>query len=205
MMDSSKFAGIILASQSPRRQKLLEQMGVAFEVIPSELAEMPVMGDRPNVYVARMALEKALKVAHSYPDHLIIGADTIVAWEDRILGKPATGQEAALMLSLLSGCWHDVWTGLCVCCRKQNIQIVKAAHSSVHFRNVTEAEINEYVETGEPMDKAGAYAIQGKGKKFIKEIQGSYHNIVGLPTLELAKIFETVGIAIDTGSVEALS
>ncbi|RJP21891.1 MAG: septum formation protein Maf [Candidatus Omnitrophota bacterium] len=200
-MDRSMFAGIILASESPRRKTLLEKMETEFTVVPSELAEMPPMGDSPNAYAARTALEKAVKVAQSYPAHLVIGADTVVALGDRIMGKPKSKKEAALMLSILSGQWHDVWTGLCVLCLHHNIQIVKAVKSSVLFRDLTPDQIERYVETGEPMDKAGSYAIQENGKEFVRRIKGSYHNIVGLPTLELAKIFQQLGIATGSGSI----
>ncbi len=201
-MNSSEFAGIILASESPRRKVLLKKLDVDFTIIPSGLAEMPPMGDAPNAYAARNAMEKAVKVAQSNPEHLIIGADTIVALGDRILGKPKSAREAVLMLSILSGQWHEVWTGICVMCMNRNVQITKAVRSSVLFRDLTNEQIEQYVSTGEPMDKAGSYAIQGGGKVFVKQIKGSYHNIIGLPTLELARVFQELGIEPNSCSVE---
>jgi septum formation protein len=193
-MSTAIFAGIILASESPRRRKLLKSMDVEFQVIPSGLVEMPPMGDTPNAYSARMAMEKAVKIGQDHPEYLVIGADTVVAIDDHVMGKPASKQEASLMLSRLSGRWHEVWTGFCVYCGLHNIQIVKAVKSSVRFRDLTLDEIEQYIETGEPMDKAGAYAIQGRGNTLVREIKGSYHNVIGLPTLELGKTLDELGI-----------
>lgn len=187
------FKGIILASQSPRRQVLLKQMGVSFTTIPSGLAELPPVGEAPGAYAARIALEKAVKVAEQHPDHLVIGADTVVSNGEWIMGKPANRNEAAIMLSRLSGRWHEVWTGLCVFCLSGKIEVVKAVRTAVLFRRLSQQEIEDYVDTGEPMDKAGAYAIQGLGKSLVREIQGSYHNVVGLPTVELGKILNDLG------------
>lgn len=197
-MFSPAFEGIILASQSPRRKKLLEKMDLVFQVIPSDLVEMPPMGDKPNAYSSRTALEKAIKVGERYPNHLIIGADTVVALQDRIMGKPKSKEEASLMLSRLSNQWHEVWTGYCVYNKAKSIQIVKAVCSHVLFRNLTVEEIDAYVATGEPEDKAGSYAIQGQGKALVKKIKGSYHNIIGLPTIELGKTLYQLGISIDS-------
>jgi septum formation protein len=169
-------------------------MDVDFQVIPSGLVEMPPMGDTPNAYSARMAMEKAVKIGQDHPEHLVIGADTVVAIDDHVMGKPASKQEASVMLSRLSGRWHEVWTGFCVYCCQHNIQIVKAVKSSVRFRDLTLDEIEQYIDTGEPMDKAGAYAIQGQGNTLVKEIKGSYHNVIGLPTLELGKALDELGI-----------
>lgn len=197
----SKHPPIILASESPRRKLLLGKMGVEFTVSPSRIAELPPMGELPNTYVTRLALEKAVSVAQNEPGAVVIGADTVVAVDDRILGKPSSRQEAQLMLSLLSGRWHDVWTGVCVLYNPQRFQELIAAKSSVLFRDVTVEEIENYVAGGEPMDKAGAYAIQGKARRFVKQIKGSYHNIVGLPTLELGKILTKLEIPFDSNSM----
>jgi septum formation protein len=193
-MNLVSLEGIILASESPRREQLLKSMDLEFQVIPSGLVEMPPMGDAPGAYSSRMAMEKAMKVGQDYPNHLIIGADTVVAVDDTIMGKPGSKDEASVMLSRLSNRWHEVWTGVCVYCQSQSIQVVKAVCSRVRFRDLTLQEIETYVETGEPMDKAGSYAIQGKGGQLVKEIKGSYHNVIGLPTLELAKILKELGI-----------
>ena len=201
-MNKQDYAGIILASESPRRKELLSKMELSYDIIPSGLVEMPPMGESPGAYSARMAMEKAVAVGSDYPDHLVIGADTVVAADDKILGKPKSPQDAALMLSFLSGRWHEVWTGICVFCSSRNVQIVKSTQSSVLFKQLTGKEIEEYVNTGEPMDKAGAYAIQGLGKELVREIKGSYHNIIGLPTFELSKILSDLGILLDSKRID---
>lgn len=199
----TKFKGIVLASISPRRKKLLESMGIKFIVIPSKLVEMPPMGDLPNTYSARMAMEKAVKVGQEHPDHLIIGADTVVALDGLIMGKPASTEEASVMLSRLSGQWHDVWTGICVYNKRHAIEIVRAVRTQVRFRELTLEEIDAYIQTGEPMDKAGAYGIQGKGSTLVREITGSYHNVIGLPTLELGKILDALGVSNNSSLTES--
>ncbi len=207
MIATYDIKGIILASESPRRKRLLEKMNVSFEIIPSGIDEIQVMDDLPNTYAARMALQKASKVAEQRPDHLVIGSDTVVAIEDRILEKPNNEREAFLMLNLLSGQWHDVWTGLCVICRKYNIEILETVRSSVLFRDLRKKEIETYIKTGEPMDKAGSYGIQGKARFFVRAVKGSYDNIVGLPTFELGKIFYELGIGdgiVDQNKVQSI-
>ncbi len=197
------FEGIILASQSPRRKKLMEKLGIPFVIQTSKFTEFPPMGDLPNAYSSRMALEKAITVGSQFPDHLVIGADTVVAVDDHIMGKPKNNEEAALMLSRLSNRWHEVWTGICVYNQKRDIEVVKAIRSSVCFKKLSENDIEDYILTGEPMDKAGAYAIQEGGKGFVKEIQGSYHNIIGLPTLELSRILYELGVESNFTSPES--
>lgn len=196
---------VILASESPRRKELLEKLVSEFVVIPSNLAEFPAMDELPNTFAVRMAMEKATKVAEENPSSTVIGADTVVALNDRIMGKPSSQDEAGLMLGALSGQWHEVWTGLCLMNVEKNIQEMTAVRSEVLFRELNTAEIEEYVATGEPMDKAGSYAIQGGAKMFVKQIKGSYHNIVGLPTLELSRLFLKIGLEIDSASLESLS
>lgn len=186
---------VILASQSPRRFELLSRTSLQFTVKPSRFEEMPPMDERPNTYAVRTAYEKALAVAEEYPSHIVIGADTVVAIEDRILGKPATPDEAQLMLGLLSGKWHEVWTGISVIHLQNDVTENRAVKSDVHFKELSLDEIAAYIATGEPMDKAGAYGIQGGAKWFVKEIKGSYENIVGLPVFELCKILDTLGVS----------
>lgn len=185
---------IILASQSPRRLELLSKTSIPFEVIPSCIEEMPPMDERPNTYAVRTAFEKATAVAEEHPNSIVIGADTVVAVEDRILGKPKSPQDAQLMLGMLSGKWHEVWTGISVIHMAMDITENRAVRSDVHFKELTLDEIEAYIETGEPMDKAGSYGIQGKAKRFVKEIKGSYENIVGLPVFELCKILDKLGV-----------
>ncbi len=199
-MSTIEYKGIILASQSPRRKTLLEMLGISFTVIPSHITELPPMGETPGSYSARLALEKAMEIAHDNPDDVVIGADTVVAINDVIMGKPGSPNEASVMLSRLSGEWHEVWTGLCLYHKNSNTQHVKAVCSQVRFKNLSTEEIDAYVKTGEPMDKAGAYAIQGKGQSLVKELKGSFHNVIGLPTLELAKMLEDIGVSIDDQS-----
>jgi septum formation protein len=203
-MSQFSYDGIILASQSPRRKKLLEMMNLSFQVIPSKINELPPMGERPNTYAARLSLEKAMKVGEEYQNHIVIGADTVVAIGEKILGKPSSINEAIVMLNQLSNEWHEVWTGICVYHHKNSIQTVKAICSNVCFKALSQDEIDEYVASKEPFDKAGAYAIQGKAKKFIKELRGSYHNVVGLPTIELGKVLENIGVAIDSNIKETI-
>lgn len=201
-MKPFSYQGIILASQSPRRKVLLEKLNIPFHIIASRIRELPPMGERPNAYSARLALEKAMEVAESYPDHLIIGADTVVAIQDTIMGKPSSKNEAIVMLSRLSGNWHEVWTGICLYHKQSSTQKLRAVCSEVRFRNLSEEEIIQYVETGEPMDKAGAYAIQERGKSLVRELKGSYHNVIGLPTMELGKMLQDLGVSIDSKPIE---
>lgn len=190
------FAGILLASESPRRQMLLSQMGVAFTIKSSGIDEEAPMDELPGPYSARLAVQKASIVGHQYPEHLVLGADTVVALGDRIMGKPNNADEASEMLSSLSGKWHEVWTGVCLFQRMQEIQMVKAVRSDVKFKDLNEEEIASYIETGEPMDKAGSYAIQGIGAKLVREVKGSYHNVIGLPTSELGAMFDQLGVIV---------
>jgi len=187
---SSLYAGLILASDSPRRSELLKKIGVEFEVVPSRLAELPALDELPNSYVARMALEKALDVASSYADHLVLAGDTVVSIDDRILGKPRSTRDAEAMLMSLSGRWHEVWTGVAFVCLSRRAEHVRAFRSEVRFRVLNPDQIEEYVSTGEPMDKAGAYAIQGGAGKFVAQVKGSYHNVIGLPTLEVTRMLD---------------
>lgn len=191
---------VILASQSPRRKELLAKTALSFDVIPSRIHEMPPFDERPNTYAVRTAYEKALAVAENHPDRIVIGADTVVAVEDRILGKPSSAKEAELMLGMLSGKWHEVWTGISVLHLHRNVTENKAVKSEVCFRDLGLDEIQRYIETGEPMDKAGAYGIQGGAKYFVKEIKGSYENIVGLPVFDLCIILDKLGVGFDGAS-----
>jgi len=180
--------GIILASASPRRRELLRQLGLNFEVIPSEVAEDVRDGEEPREHVLRLARLKAKEIARDQDSTVIIGADTIVVLGGEILGKPKNEEEAFEMLSRLSGREHRVFTGFCVLDASDGAEHCEAVESKVRFKNLTPEEIRGYVKTGEPMDKAGAYGVQGKGSYMIKEIQGSYTNVVGLPLCELVEV-----------------
>lgn len=168
---------VILASASPRRKELLSYIIPEFEVIPSGIDEIAT--GSPNDQVKQLAADKAADIARQYPDALVIGADTLVAVDERVLGKPADEAEAADMLRLLSNREHRVYTGVAVVLNSR--MKVAANMTHVQFTELSDEEIREYISTGEPMDKAGAYGIQGYGGKFITGIRGDYFNVMGLP------------------------
>lgn len=185
---------LILASQSPRRKYLLEQAGLRFKVIPSPFDEAAVPLDAPDPYVRALAEGKALDVARRYPEAWVIGADTIVASGSRLLGKPGSTEEARRMLARLSGKTHQVYTGFCICRLADKAAFTDAVRTDVTFKNLSESEIAWYIQTGEPFDKAGAYAIQGMGTFLVRRINGSYSNVVGLPVCEVIEILIREGI-----------
>ena len=172
---------IVLASASPRRQELLRNAGIPFTVQPADINETPLAGESPRACAERLAREKALAVWQSRPQDYVLGADTIVVVDGAILGKPRDRDDALRMLRLLSGRTHVVITGVCLVGPvSSNIQIA-AEITFVTMCEVTDDEIRDYVATGEPMDKAGAYAIQGIASRWIPRIEGDYSNVVGLP------------------------
>ena len=180
---------IILASASPRRRELLAGLGLTFRVIPSGAEERPWPGEKPASYALRNASDKARAVASRLPDPAaarILSADTIVVLGDTILEKPLDAADAARMLATLSGRAHQVITGLVV--RDGDRERGLAVITEVVFRPLSAAEIADYVATGEPMDKAGAYAIQGGAAPFVQETRGSYTNVVGLPVDDLQRL-----------------
>ena len=176
---------LILASKSPRRSELLKQAGLTFSVIPSDFDEDTVALSNPDSDVVTLAESKALDVSRKHPDAWVIGADTIVLIGRKILGKPASAEEAFEMLQRLSGKTHQVLTGYCICCKKKNRVFSETVKTDVDFKRLTDAEINWYIQTGEPFDKAGGYAIQGIGSFLVRSINGSYTNVVGLPVCEV--------------------
>lgn len=169
---------LVLASKSPRRQEILRGAGIPFTVRAAEVPEVPQPGESAEAYVRRLAAAKAGAVAAS-PQEIVLGADTVVVVDGRILEKPAGAADAARMLGLLAGRAHEVWTGICL--RGGPLQVVDTAVTRVVFGPLATAEIDAYVASGEPMDKAGAYAIQGLASKFIDRVEGCYFNVVGLP------------------------
>lgn len=187
---------VILASASPRRAEILKTLGLSFQVVPSGASEDPLEGEAPADYVIRVARAKAAGVAAALASGLVIGADTIVVVDGRSIGKPADVEEARGMLRMLSGRWHAVMTGVAVRDAATGREVAEHEKTLVRFREISEAEIDEYVATGEPLDKAGAYAIQGRAMLFIDEIAGNYHNVVGLPPTVLARMFKRFGVAI---------
>jgi septum formation protein len=185
---------LILASQSPRRRYLLEQAGLTFAVIPSSFDENSVQLANPAVYVKILAKAKADAVARQYPDSWVIGADTIVTIDQAILGKPGDPGEARQMLKRLSGQSHFVYTGYAIVCKNKQIGISDAVKTDVQFKDLTNDEIDWYIQTGEPFDKAGAYAIQGMGTFLVRRINGSYTNVVGLPVCEVIENLIRMGV-----------
>ncbi len=174
---------IILASASPRRRELLTQLGLEFEVWVSDVEEI-ITETEPAEVVKELSARKAEAVfAQTSGDVLVIGADTVVALDGRILGKPVNEEDAADMLHSLQGREHFVYTGVSLCIRKDGVEQKKvfAEGTRVKFYPMTQTEIKEYILTKEPMDKAGSYGIQGIGGKFVEEIHGDYNNVVGLP------------------------
>ncbi|MBG0789617.1 MAG: septum formation inhibitor Maf [Desulfovibrionaceae bacterium] len=189
---------LVLASGSPRRLEMLTNLGLTFTVQPSALMEPPPdSGELPGDYVLRMAEMKARDVARSHAGLTVLGADTIVVLDGRIMGKPESKLNALEMLTALSGQTHQVMTGFCLVLPDGSAKSMTVS-TDVDMRQSSEAELMSYIKTGEPMDKAGAYAIQGIGTFLVTAIRGSYTNVVGLP---LARVLETLlahGI-VDTG------
>lgn len=184
---------VVLASASPRRRELLEQIGLSFTVAPVDVDETPLPDERPDHYVERLARHKAedgLARADD-PNSLVIGSDTTVVCEDRIMGKPANEAEAAEMLRLLSGRTHKVMTAIALA--GEYGCYARLVITEVRFREISDEEIKAYWKTGEPADKAGGYGIQGRGAVFVDGLWGSYSAVVGLPLQETAELFEEAG------------
>ena len=176
---------LILASKSPRRRYLLKQAGLTFMVIPGNFDERTVPMSSPPEYVRKLAEAKVIDVARQHPNSWVIGADTMVSIGDRILGKPVSDNDARGMLQRLSDRIHQVYTGYCICRRSENRLYSDTVMTDVRFKALTADEIAWYIQTREPFDKAGAYAIQGLGTFLVKSINGSYTNVVGLPICEV--------------------
>lgn len=172
---------LILASASPRRAELLRSAGFEFDVMPADVDETPAAGEPAEAYTLRVARDKGRAVAQrvSGKDAVVLAADTEVAMDRRIFGKPADAADAARMLRMLSGAAHDVLTAVVVCAGDKELSEVVATR--VHVARLSEEDIVWYVRSGEPMGKAGAYGIQGRGARFIERIEGSWSNVVGLP------------------------
>ncbi len=185
---------LILASRSPRRRYLLEQAGLSFSVIPSSIDETSIPISSPETYVRVLSEAKAHNVSEKYPGKWVIGADTIVLKDQTILGKPGSIAEARTMLKQLSGRTHQVFTGYSICCKVKNRQFSETIKTEVLFKNLTDPEIEWYIHTTEPFDKAGAYAIQGLGTFLVKSINGSYTNVVGLPVCEVIEFLIKEGV-----------
>ena len=184
---------LVLASASPRRQELLRNAGISFTVQPADIDETPMDGESPQGCAERLAREKALAVFQSRPEDYVLGADTIVVVDDTILGKPRDAGDAARMLRLLSGRIHAVITGVCVVGPVASKVKTASETTLVTFCEVSDHEIRDYVATGEPMDKAGAYAIQGIASRWIPRIEGDYGNVVGLPVALVYAMLRELG------------
>jgi septum formation protein len=180
---------LVLASASPRRQELLRNAGISFTVQPANIDETPFAGERPQEHAERLAREKALVVWRTRPQDVVLGADTIVVVDEAILGKPVDAEDAVRMLRLLSGRVHRVITGVGLVRAGDSRDLINPGErlrsasetTLVTMNEVADDEIRDYVATGEPMDKAGAYAIQGGASRWIPRIEGDYSNVVGLP------------------------
>ena len=170
---------IVLASASPRRQELLKNAGIELVVKPANITEVRQQNEAPRAFAERMAREKARAVGAEMSDEYVLGADTIVVVDDLVLGKPEDKQDAARMLRLLLGRKHQVITGVCL--KGSHFEDVRSETTTVHFSVLSDHDIRDYIATGEPMDKAGAYAIQGMASPWISKIEGDYSNVVGLP------------------------
>jgi septum formation protein len=183
-----------LASASPRRRELLEKIGLVFKVDPSDYPEDLNSILKPEELVMKISQNKARAVASKYPDALIIAGDTVGVIGKHIVGKPHTGPEAIAMLKFLSGRSHRVITGLSVMDSKSGKIVSRTVQTRVYFRKLTESEVRRYVATGEPLDKAGAYAIQGLGSLLVEKINGDYYNVMGLPLNVLSQILQEFAV-----------
>ncbi len=184
---------LILASGSPRRRQLLAAAGLKFEIFESRVNEVVLPGERASAHAARVAREKALAVSRRYPDALVLGADTIVECGGRSFQKPAGEEDARAMLTALSGNIHLVVTAFAIA-RDGRILECEAVPRRVEFRTLTEAEIAAYIGTGEPLDKAGAYGIQGAGAGFITNVEGPRDNVMGLPVERVLAALARAGL-----------
>lgn len=195
---------IILASSSPRRKAILQKMRLSFDVWPANIIENIQYGELPSSHCLRLAEEKARVVAKRYFQSAfgrqkryiwILGADTVVSIDNLILGKPIDIKEAEKMLNLLKGRYHTVVTAFCLLNTFTGYVVKRVVESKVKIKKLMDKEIDDYIKTGEPFDKAGAYAVQGIGGFMVEEIEGSYTNVVGLPVEEFKEVLEKVGIA----------
>lgn len=189
----SEMNKIYLASTSPRRVELLRSLGIEFSVLPVEVPESYSTEESPRLYVQRMARQKALQGAERLTEGLVIAADTVVVIDDTVLGKPQSRDDAARMLGLLQGRVHRVISGVALCCVQTQRCLTDAEETEVKFATMTDEEIQWYISTAEPLDKAGAYGVQGKGAVFIEWVRGSYSNVVGLPLRLLYLLAQQLG------------
>lgn len=195
----SQSSRIVLASASPRRLELLASAGVEFDVFASDIPEEAMPGEAPADFAVRLARDKAVATAARVEGRWFIGADTIVVCDGEIMGKPADGADATRMLKKLSGVPHEVITGYAIYDKARDGLLCKAVVTKVFFKALRDEEISAYVATGCPMDKAGAYAIQGGAAYMVERIDGSYTNVVGLPLCEVVEDLRILGALRKTG------
>lgn len=186
---------LVLASRSPRREEILRGLGLKIEIIPSNIEEEMLEGGAPEDIVVHLALQKARDVADrlDFPA-LVIGADTIVVLDGKIMGKPGSPQQAFDMLNKLVGREHTVITGVALIDNSRGIHLAEYESTRVRMKNVDSERICKYIQTGEPFDKAGAYAVQGKASVFVEAIEGCFFNVMGLPVTKLDDMFCSIGI-----------
>lgn len=195
---------IILASKSPRRKEILDNIGVKYEIVESNFEETMDVSKSPEDIVRYLAYKKAEDVASRIKgEALVIGADTLVVYNSQMLGKPKDNEDAFKMLKMLSGKWHSVYTGICVMNSSSWEYSVDYECSRVKIRELSDKNILNYIECGEPSDKAGSYAIQGRGSLLVEKIEGCYFNVVGLPVFKLSKVLCDFGIDLLKFEVEA--
>ncbi len=183
---------IVLASGSPRRKELLSGLGYEFQIVAPSVDESPLPGENPADHVKRLSAAKAFQVASDHSGDLVIGADTIVVLGETLLGKPSTPDEAVSMLRLLSGKPHIVYTGLTLVISKDNIVKSDYDATRVVFNDLDDEAIRRYVASGEPLDKAGAYGIQGMGSFLVRQYEGEFNTVIGFPTKLFKKLLEEV-------------
>lgn len=192
---------VILASGSPRRHDLLEMIGIAHEVIPADIDEARLDGEHPLAHVERLAREKGATIAARFPDSIVISADTVVVESGELLGKPRDPAEASAMLRRLSGRTHVVYTAVAVTRADRTLSAVEEV--SVTFLPLSERTVASYVATGEPMDKAGAYGIQGYGATLVERIDGDFFAVMGLPISRLVRLLREMGVEYGFGAQRA--
>lgn len=195
--ESAASQPLVLASRSPRRRRILEAANIPFEVVPADVPEEHVPSELPEAFARRLATEKALAVAHrlgAASGRPVLGADTIVVLGEAILGKPVDPEHAVQLLQRLVGRTHVVITAIALVAGPAFQVRTRAVHSRVSMRPAPIAEIRDYVATGEPLDKAGAYALQGAGRRFVESVAGSETNVIGLPLEETLELLGTVGV-----------
>jgi septum formation protein len=184
---------LILASASPRRARILKGLDVDFVLDPSLVPEEPLSGEAPEEHVERLAWAKASSVAARHRSGTVLGADTIVVLDGNLLGKPRDPEDAARMLRAIRGRWHDVVTGLALVRRSDGAGVVGHERSRVLVRDLTDADIEDYVRGGEPLDKAGSYGIQECGAAVVERVEGCFYNVVGLPVARLCRLLQELG------------